>query len=126
VQFARDLLVFLPVQADVVLVGPSREDAARVEVEEANAADVVSGGVLVEQGELEEDLRGGPEGDGDGFVPDDLGVLLALGDLGLVLGSAARRAQYAHAHVVLHLARDVIVLLEHAVGDGQLHSRHIQ
>ena len=123
-QLARDFLLLSVVEADVELVGQSwHEGSSGVEVQQSDPADIVGGHVLIEHRKLEVELRAGLQGDGQGLIPNNLDVLVSIDYLGLVL-SCAVASNDLDANEVIHLADDVVALLEDGVGNGDLQAGH--
>lgn len=127
-QFSRNFLILFPVmQSDVELVGHSRhEGSSCVEVQQSDPADIVGGHILVIDRELEVKLRSSLQGDGQGLIPNNLGILISLDDVGLVLSSTVGSSQDLNPNEVVHLPEEFVALLEDGIGDGDFNAGHDQ
>ena len=119
VEFSCDFVLLGSVESDAVGGGCSwLKHADVLEVNEALGTDVASGHVLIHDGDVEPGGAVGASWDVDvnGFVPDD-GLLLRSGNnFGSVLLGSAVGGQLED-DVVLHLADDIVALVEESVGD---------
>ena len=127
-QFSSYFLILFPVmESDVELVGRSRhEGSSGVEVQQSDSADIIGGHILVIHRELEVKLRSSLQGDGQGLIPNNLGILFSLDDVGLVLSSTVTSSQDLDPNEVVHLSEEFVALLEDGVGDGDLQAGHAQ
>ena len=127
-QFSSYFLILFPVmESDVELVGCSRhEGSSGVEVQQSDSADIIGGHILVIHRELEVKLRSSLQGDGQGLIPNNLGILFSLDDVGLVLSSTVTSSQDLDPNEVVHLSEEFVALLEDGVGDGDLQAGHAQ
>lgn len=125
-KFSRKLFFFSIMEADVELVGLSwHQDPGGVEVQQSDSADIIGGGVLIENGKLKVNLRAGLNRNAQGLIPNDLDILISFDYLSLVLCSTVP-SENLDPNEVLHLTEDVIALLKDGVGNGHLQAGHAQ
>ena len=121
-----DFLLAVFEQPDIVVLAASVvEDSAGVESEEALAASVIGSDVLVHHDELENGAVAGAGGEGEGLVPGDGLLLVALDDLGLEFGGLSGAVVGLDLNVVFHTAEPVLALVQDCVSDGDFDLGHI-